>query len=42
MRKTRLHELVTELVQNTWNSDDADVAQAVLDDENAFGACAIG
>lgn len=38
MRRARLHEYVTELVQNEWTDDDADVAEAVLDDEDAFGA----
>ncbi|MGV9838026.1 hypothetical protein ACWDUL_28030 [Nocardia niigatensis] len=36
MRRAQLHQLVTGLVEDTWNGDNADVARAVLSDE-AFG-----
>ena len=39
MRRQQLHEYVTDLVRQTWNGVDADVAEAVVDDE-AFGALA--
>jgi hypothetical protein len=38
MRKAQLHELVTGLVTRTWNGLNADIATAVLGDEDAFGA----
>lgn len=40
MRKAQLHEFVTGLVASTWTGDNADVATAVLADEDAFGALA--
>jgi hypothetical protein len=39
MRRQQLHEYVTDLVRQTWNGVDADVAEAVVDDD-AFGALA--
>lgn len=33
MRRAQLHQLVTDLIKQTWNGDDADVAHAVLNDE---------
>lgn len=38
MRREKLHEFVTELIESTWNGDYDDVAEAVLSDEDAFGA----
>jgi hypothetical protein len=38
MRKAQLHEFVTDLVTSTWTGENADVATAVLADEDAFGA----
>lgn len=40
MRRQQLHEYVTDLVRQTWGGVDADVAEAVIDDEEAFGALA--
>ncbi|WP_280406604.1 hypothetical protein [Nocardia carnea] len=37
MRRAQLHQLVTDLIKNTWTGDNADVAEAVLADD-AFGA----
>ncbi|MGW4635562.1 hypothetical protein [Nocardia sp. NPDC004415] len=37
MRRAQLHKLVTELIEQTWGGDDADVAEAILADD-AFGA----
>jgi len=36
MRKPPLRQLVTELIELTWTDTNADVAQAVLDDHDAF------
>lgn len=38
MRKAQLREYVTGLVTATWSGENADVAQAVTADEDAFGA----
>ena len=38
MRKARVREFVTDLVTSTWNGENTDVAEAVLADEDAFGA----
>lgn len=38
MRKAQLHEFVTGLVTSTWTGENADVAESVLADEDAFGA----
>lgn len=40
MRKAQLREFVTGLVTSTWagDRDNADVAESVLADEDAFGA----
>ena len=38
MRKAQLRNFVTGLVTSTWNGDNADVAESVLADEDAFGA----
>jgi hypothetical protein len=40
MRKAQLHKFVTGLVTSTWNGENADVAESVLGDEDAFGALA--
>ncbi|WP_331757730.1 hypothetical protein [Nocardia sp. NBC_01388] len=37
MRRAQLHQLITGLIERTWNGDNADVAHAVLRDD-AFGA----
>lgn len=37
MRREQLHQLVTDLVEQTWNGADADLAEAILEDD-AFGA----
>ncbi|WP_280264662.1 hypothetical protein [Nocardia wallacei] len=37
MRRAQLHQLVTDLIEQTWTGDNADVAAAVLADD-AFGA----
>lgn len=38
MRLSKLHEFVSGLVTDTWTGDNADVAEAVLNDTDAFGA----
>lgn len=38
MRSTQVREFVTGLVTSTWEGVNADVAQSVLADEDAFGA----
>ncbi|GAA1983060.1 hypothetical protein [Amycolatopsis minnesotensis] len=40
MREATLHKHVTDLINSTWCGEDADVATAVLADEDAFGALA--
>jgi hypothetical protein len=38
MRRARLHEFVADLIEAAWTGDDADVAAAVLADQDAYGA----
>lgn len=37
MRRAQLHQLVTDLIENTWTGDNADIAEVILADD-AFGA----
>ncbi|WP_431879213.1 hypothetical protein [Amycolatopsis sacchari] len=38
MRKAQMNEFVASLVTRTWTGVNADVAESVLADEDAFGA----